>query len=367
MFRMRRHKSGKRRGPRPSGECMRRLLITIAAIVVMAATPAAPDYRLQSELALKGTAPGWDYLAFEAARNRLFLGRRKAGVTVVDAATGQVVADIADSAGANLALPVPSLGRGYSANEDGSTTVFALDTLKTITRVKLGGSVDAAFFDPVTKMLVFTDGDHKQLLLLDPVTNSAAGAIAMPAEELEGAVAAGDGTLWVNERDKDRIAHVDLRARKLIADFPLAGCSQPTGLAFDPVAGRLFVGCKGTAPALAVVSAQDGRVVAHVGIGRGNDGVAWDAGRKRVFTANGIDGNVVMVDQTGPDTYRFAGAFTTRPICRTLAEDPATGRVFTMTASGIVDPARPRNLKAGAFYPNRYLDDSFVLLTYAPR
>ena len=35
-----------------------------------------------------------------------------------------------------------------------------------------------------------------------------------------------------------------------------------------------------------------------------------------------------------------------------------------MTAEGKVDPAKPRNLRAGTFYPNGYFDDSFVLLTY---
>lgn len=346
---------------------MHRLLSIIVAIGVGAAASGGPVYRLESERVIKGASPSWDYIAFEAARNRLFLGRRSAGVTVVDASTGTVSATIDDSKGANVALPVPALGRGYTANGDGSTTVFALDTLKTIVRVKVGDAVDAVFFEPITGLLVFTDGDHKRLILFDPKSNAVTGAIAVPAEELEGAVATGDGELWVNERDRDRIAHVDLRSRTLVADYPLPGCSQPTGLAFDEAARRLFIGCKGPAPVLAVVDAKSGRVVARVGIGRGNDGVVWDAARKRIFTANGIDGNVVMVDQNGPDTYRFAGAFTTRPIARTLAEDPATGRIFTMTAAGIVDRARPRNLKAGAFYPNRYLDDSFVLLTYAPQ
>lgn len=348
-----------------------RLKFSIVALGLIApplgAAPAAPIYALQAEVHIKGASPGWDYVAFEATRSRLFLGRRKAGVTVVDATSGQVVGAIADSGGANLALPVPALGRGYTANEDGSTTVFTLDSLATLARVKLGESVDAAFFDPATKLIVFTDGDHHRLILFDPATNATAATVAVPADELEGAAAAGDGTLWVNERDKDRIAHVDLKDRKLVADFPLPGCSQPTGLAYDTATARLFVGCKGAAPVLAVIDATTGRVVAKVAIGRGNDGVAWDAKRKRIFTANGIDGNVVMIDQSGPDTYRFAGAFTTRPIARTLAEDPATGRVFTMSASGIVDPSKPRNLKAGAFYPNRYLDDSFVLLTYAPQ
>lgn len=344
---------------------MHRLLSILVAVAVAGAAPSGPVYRLQSELALKGATPSWDYLSFEPGRKHLFIGRRAAGVTVVDTVTGQVIGEIANAKGANAALPVAALDRGYTANGDGSTTVFALTSLRTLARVKLGASVDAVFFDPATRLLIYTDGDHKQLLLLDPVHDTAAGSIPVPAEELEGAVTTGDGGFWVNERDRNRVAHVDLRTRKLIAEYPLPGCTQPTGLAIDQAGARLFVGCKGVAPILAVVDARSGRVVARVPIGRGNDSVVYDARAKRIFTANGLDGNVVMIDQAGPDAYRFAGAFTTRPICRTLAEDPATGRLFTVTAAGVVDPAKPRNLKAGAFYPNRYLDDSFVLLTYA--
>ncbi len=341
-------------------------LLAMVAVFGTTAT-AAPVYHLQSELALKGASPSWDYLSFEAARNRLFLGRRGAGVTVVDTATGQVTATIDNSKGANLALPVPVLDRGYTANGDGSTTVFTLSTLKTLARVKLGESVDAAFFDPATKTMVFTDGDHQRLILLDPKTDTMSGTITVPAEELEGAAAAGDGTLWVNERDHDRVAHVDLRTKKLIAEYPLPGCTQPTGMAMDTAGSRLFIGCKGLSPVLAVVNTKTGKVVAKLTIGRGNDTVVYDATAKRIFAAGGLDGNVVMIDQASPDSYKFSGAFTTRPICRTMAEDPATGRVFTMTAAGIVDPAKPRNMKAGAFYPNRYLDDSFTLLTYTPQ
>ena len=36
-----------------------------------------------------------------------------------------------------------------------------------------------------------------------------------------------------------------------------------------------------------------------------------------------------------------------------------------MTAEGMVDPTKKRNLRAGSFYPNRYYDDSFTLLTYS--
>lgn len=343
-----------------------RHVLAAALALAAASSPAvaAPTYRLASELVLPGTSPGWDYLTYEAKRGYLFLGRRKAGVSVVDTHTNKIVATIENSAGANVALPVPELDRGYTANEDGSTTVFQLSTLKTLARVSLGEAADAVFFDPASRQLVYTFGDTKELIFVDPKTNKVSARLAMPAEELEGVAMAGDGTLWVNERDITKIAHVDNRTHKVIGEYDLPGCTMPTGLGIDAAGKRLFVGCKGDKPVLAVVDASDGHVVQTVEIGRGNDGVAFDPATRRIFTANGIDGNVVVVEQVDVDHYKFASAFTTRPIARTLAYDPATRRIFTMTAQGMVDPAKARNLRAGSFYPNSYYDNSFSLLTY---
>jgi DNA-binding beta-propeller fold protein YncE len=341
------------------------LFAAIAFAAVSTPAAAAPTYRLSSELTLPGTSPGWDYLTYEPKRGYLFLGRRKAGVSVVDTRTNKLVTTIANSVGANIALPVAELDRGYTANGDGSTTIFQLSTLKTIARVSLGEAADAVFFDPATRQLVFTFGDSKELVFLDPKTNSVSGRLPMAAEELEGVAMVGDGTLWVNERDITKIAHVDNRTHKLIAEYDLPGCTMPTGLALDSANKRLFVGCKGDKPVLAVVDTNDGHVVQTVEIGRGNDGIAYDPATRRIFTANGIDGNIVVIDQINPDSYKFASAFTTRPIARTLAYDPATRRIYTMTAQGMVDPGKDRNLRAGSFYPNSYYDNSFSLLTYS--
>jgi hypothetical protein len=55
---------------------------------------------------------------------------------------------------------------------------------------------------------------------------------------------------------------------------------------------------------------------------------------------------------------------TTRPNARTMAFDAAAQQIFTVTAEGVVDPARKVNTGPSPFYPNGYFDDSFVVLTY---
>jgi DNA-binding beta-propeller fold protein YncE len=337
-----------------------------AVTLVPGSGQAAVDLRLQSAVTLKGAAPSWDYLTFDPARSYLFLGRRKEGVTVLDTATGKVVGKVERSEGANVAALAPDLNRGYTANGDGTTTIFDLATFKAIDRVKLGEAADSAFYEPVTRQVVFTLGDSKELVFVDAANGRITARLPMAAEELEGVAIADGGALFVNERDIDMVAKVDARTHKVLAQWAIPGCKMPTGIAIDRVQQRLFIGCKGEHPVLAVMNAVTGKVVATPEIGRGNDGVAYDPSARRVYTSNGIDGNVVIFDQLGPDSYRLAGALTTRPIARTLALDPKTQRLFTMTAEGVVDPAKPVNTRAGAFYPNRFYDDTFTLLTYGP-
>lgn len=330
------------------------------------AAPAGPGYHPESAVTLKGASPGWDYVTIDPSRSYLFLGRRADGVTVYDTVAHQVIATIENSKAANIATLVPEADRGYTANEDGTTTVFQLSTLKTLDRIKLGEAADSAFYEPVTGQLAFTLGDTKELVFVAAKTGAITGRLAMDAEELEGAAADGRGFLYVNERDKNLVAKVDARSRKVVARWPIKGCVMPTGMAIDRTAMRLFIGCKGPHPVLAVMNAATGKVVATPGIGRGNDGVVYDPASRRVFTSNGLDGNIVIYDQEGPDAYSFGGAITTRPIARTMALDPRTRKIFTVTAEGVVDPAKPINKRAGDFYPNRYFDDTYTVLTYAP-
>ena len=350
---------------------MRQILMSVLVLATVlaggqsAGAASGPQiYRLDAVTPLKGAHPNWDYLTFDPARSRLFIGRREGGVTVYDVKRRQVIGAIQNSGGANIAALVPTVGRGYTANADGSTTVFDLATLKTLSRTKLGEGADAAFFEPATGQLAFTMGDTRQLTFIDAATARVTGHVVLDAEEIEGVTADGRGFLYVAERDRNRVAKIDARTHALVAEWPVAGCEMPTGMALDAANGRVFVGCKGDHPVLSVLDASDGRLVAQPEIGRGNDAVRFDLATRRVFTANGVEGNIVIFDQLGPDTYKLFQAVTTRPLARTLAIDPATMKLYTVTAEGMVDPAKPVNRKAGAFYPNLYFDDTFVLLEY---
>ncbi len=336
----------------------------LALAMLPASGRAAGFYRLHSAVTLPGRAPAWDYLTYDPARSYLFIGRRHDGVTVFDVATHKVVTTIADSAGANKAILLPSLGLGYTVNGDGSTTEFELASLKTIRRIRFGRNADAGSYEPVTGQLMFTMGDSGQVAFMDARSGKPVATRAMPSHHIEASAPDGHGNLFVAERDRDAVVRIDARTHAVTASWPTALCHQPTGLDYDEKSRRIFVGCRSDRPLLAVLNADTGALVASLPIGRGNDGVAFNPATRRIYASNGLDANLMVIAQQGPDSYRLEQAVTTRPMARTLALDQQRDRVYLVAAEGGVNPAMKVDTAVAPFYPNFYFDHSFTVLTY---
>jgi len=341
-------------------------LLAAMALVALGAHAAKADdfYHLTRQSVLPGKAPGWDYLSLDAKRGYLFMGRRHDGVTVFDIDHDRVRGHIDRSEGANMATLVPSVDRGYTTNGDGSTTVFELSSLKTLDRIKLGDDADAAYFEPVSGQLAFMRGDSHAITFVDARTAARVGELRTESDSLEAAAADGHGALFISERDRNAVLKVDVGAEKVAAEWPTEGCEAPTGMAYDATNERIFAGCRGARPVIAVLDAKTGKTITTLPIGHGNDGVVYDAVHKRLFASNGIDGNLVVYRQIDADHYALDQAVTTRPMARTMAYDPRTGNVYLATAQGVVDPAKKVNTEAGPFYPNTYFDNTYTLLTY---
>ena len=332
-----------------------------------AAAQAQQFYHLESAVTLKGAAPDWDYVTLDPARGYLFIGRRGDGVTVFDVHAKKAVRNIDKSEDANAIAVIPEFDRGYTINGDGTTTVFQLSTLKSIDRIKIGEDADSAFYDPATKQLAFTMGDSKKIAFVDAKTGKVVGELPMDSKKLDGTVPDGEGNLFMALRDRNSVARIDVAQRKVTADWKTAPCEEPTGIAFDKANKRIFVGCRGKNPVLAVLDSDSGKVITTMEIGRGNDGVIYDPATHKIYTSNGVDANLVIYDQVNPDTYKLAEATTTRPYARTMALDPKTKKIYLVTAEGTADPAKKINKAVAPFYPNRYFPDTFTVLTFAPK
>lgn len=347
--------------------CGARLLV-LGLVLAAGAAAGEPLYRLESALTIPSPhAPNWDYLAYDAAHDRVFIARREDGILVYDAKQRRITGTLADTRGGNATTLVPELDRGFVTNLDGSLTTFELSTLRTLGRVSYGKDADNTFYDPATQQLLVTQGDSRRAVFVDARTGAQTGVLACDSEKLEGAAPDGEGHMFLALRDRDKVLKIDLRTRRVVAEWPTTGFVLPNGVAYDARHRRVFVSTRGENPSLLVMDAADGRIVARPPIGRGNDVVVFDPESRQIYTANGFDGTLVVLQQDDADRYRLLEAVTTRPYARTMAVDLKSKKVFLVTAEGTVDPAKPWKASVAPFYPNTYFPDTFTLLTYSRR
>ncbi len=94
---------------------------------------------------------------------------------------------------------------------------------------------------------------------------------------------------------------------------------------------------------MAVVDADTGKVVATPAIGDGPDAAGFDDKNQLAFSSNG-DGTLTVVHEDTPDTYSVVQNVATQRGARTMTLDPATGRMYTVTADmGPRPAATPEN------------------------
>ncbi len=325
-----------------------------------------PFYQLESALVIKSpTVPNWDYLAIDPTRPVLYITRREDGVLMYDTEKKQITGVLENTVGGNAVTIVQELDRLFVTNLDGSLTIFQLSNLKQVARNSYGESADNAFYDPVTKQLVITEGDQKKAVFVDAQTGKQTGVLEYDSEKLEGTAADGKGFMYMALRDRDKVLKIDTKQRKVVAEWPVPGFKLPNGVAYDAANNRLFVTTRGDNPSVLVFDVATGKIVASPAIGRNNDVIVFDPEAKKIYTSNGLDGTLVIIDQVDANTYKLAEAATTRPWARTMAVDFKTKKVYLVTAEGTVDTAKAWKASIAPFYPNKYFKDTFTLLTYS--
>lgn len=314
------------------------LLAILAALgLVLGAGPsqASPGYHIAHQVSLPGE-DGWDMLAFEHGGHRLFVSHGTR-VLVVDTDTLKVVGEIADTPGVHGIALAPELGRGYiSAGRANSVVVFDLKTLARLKEIKTTGeNPDAILYDAATRRVFSFNGHGHNVTAIDAVTNTVLGSIALHAKP-EFAVSDGKGHVYVNLEDKNSVAAIDPRQLTVTSVWPLAGCEEPSGLALDAAHGHLFPACGNKI--MALVDTASGKLLGTTPIGEGVDGADFDPGTGLAFAPCG-EGVLTVVRAGKSGRPEAVESVKTQRGARTMALDPATHRVFLVTADFGPPPA----------------------------
>jgi len=294
----------------------------------------APSFQVAAHFAIAGDG-GWDYITFDPDGGRVFIARAT-HVQVVDAATGKLVGDIADTPGVHGVAIAADFGVGAISNGKANTvSLFDVKSLKKTADVKSGTKPDAILYEPLTHHVIAFNGKSGDATVIDPATGAVVATIA-----LNGAPEAGasdlKGNVFVNLEDKNELVKLDVNKNMVLAHWPLTGCDGPTGLAMDRKSNRIFSVCANKV--MTVLDGDSGKLVATLPIGSHPDAAAFDPELQLAFSSNG-DGTLTVVHEDSPDKYTVIHNVATASGARTMALDPKTHRIFLVTAKFGPPPA----------------------------
>ena len=334
------------------------LFIGLALASAIHAAEGQNGYKLLKNIPISGEG-GWDYLSIDAAARKLYV-THATKIVIVDLAEDKIGGEIADTLGVHGFAIASELGRGFSSNgKESKVSVVDLKTTNTITKVATGENPDAILFEPTQAEVYAFNGGGKSATVINAKTNKVVVTVPLSGKPEFAAADALGARVFCNIEDKSEIAVIDIKTHAVTASWPLAGGQDPSGMAFDAVHHRLFVGCGNKL--MAMLDTDTGKVVAKVPIGAGVDACAFDDTTQLAFASCG-DGTITIAREEGPNKLTVVQTLTTERGARTMALDPGTHRIYTCTAQ-IAPDTGPSPSPGERRRPN-YVADTFHLLVY---
>jgi YVTN family beta-propeller protein len=309
------------------------------------------EYTITNKIHVDGDG-GWDYVAMDAASHRLFISHSTM-VQVLDVNTKTVVGSIPANGVHGIAL-APVLGKGFISNgRDSSVTVFDLKTLAVQTIIRgTGANPDAILYEPATQRVFTFNGRSKDATVIDASALNIIATIPLGGKP-EFATTDGKGTVFVNIEDTHNVSAINAKTATVEKQWSLSPGEEPTGMAIDAATGHLFSVCGNKM--MIISDAKTGTVVATLPIGAGTDGVVFDPGTRRAYSANG-DGTMTVVQENNSGGFKVVETVPTQKGTRTIGIDAASHRVYLPAAEYLPAPEptaenpRPRApIKPGSF------------------
>jgi YVTN family beta-propeller protein len=313
-----------------------------ASLVLFAVTSAAhaqSPYKVLDNWKLTDSG-WWDYLLVDSAAHRVYITRGD-HVDAIDTTTGKLLGTISGLHGTHGVALNPDGKEGYISDGGGNAVVvFDRSNFSTLATIPAGTNPDCIIYDPSTNSVWAFNGRSHDITVIDAASRKVIATIPVPGKP-EFAVSDRKGNIYNNIEDKSEVIKIDAHSHQITATWP-AGCDSPSGLAMDIAGNRLFPVCDGKK--MSVIDAASGKILANPEIGDGPDAARWSVKQKLAFASCG-EGVLSVVDGS---TYKTIESLPTKRGARTMAYDPATDRVYLVTAefgprpAATADNPRPR-------------------------
>jgi len=268
---------------------------------------------------------GIDYVYADNDGRRLYVPRG-GQILVFDLDTLKAVGAITNSGGHGVAVD-PKSHHGFSSRNP--ITMFDTTTLATIRNIQVEGNPDGIFFEPATARVYVFSHRAPNVTVIDPKDGSITGTIDLGGAP-EQAASDGNGHVYVDVEDQDNIAVVDANTLKVTAHYSLDGKGGgPGGLGLDAKNHILFAMCHDPA-ACVVLSADDGKILATLPIGKGTDGGGFNPNTMEAFSSQG-DGTLTIIKENSPTSFEVEQTVPTKSRAKTCTLDTKNDRIVLIT------------------------------------
>jgi DNA-binding beta-propeller fold protein YncE len=300
------------------------LFLTVAVSAV--AYAAAPNYHVVDRI--KVGDGGFDYAVFDTANNRALIARTNYTL-VIDGKTNKV-SQLSSAAAGHMAIPIPNTNLLVLPQGKGSVLIVDGKEDKEVATLPGGKAPDGAVYDPYTKYVWVMNHNGGDATVVDPIAKKVVATVDVGGGVLEFPASDGAGKIWVNVEDRSQIAMIDAKAQKTLAVWPLAGCTNPTGLAYSQKLKVLVSSC-GANGVAKFIDAATGKEVASVPIATGADAAMVDD-KRGVALIPTRSGQMEVISLADRDHIQVVQHVPTQEGSRTGILDPNSGKVYSMAA-----------------------------------
>jgi hypothetical protein len=293
--------------------------------------------RLVQTISIPNVKGRLDHLEVDVRSHRLFVAGLENGTfEVVDLLGGKWTRSIPGFKKPQGALYVPQFNKLFLASgADGMVRVFRGDTLQLLDSIRLEPGPNRIVYEPHSQLVYVGYGgkdagkDYGEVALIDAQDDQHVGDIRVTAHPSELLLNQLGTTLFVFISMVNQVQVVDPNKRQVQSTWAVSS-QRPGDGALDEATSRLFIATR-TPPEMIVMDCTSGREVAHLATAEGQDGVYFDAGRKRVYVSGGRglpDGFVYVYQQKSADHYETIGKIPTRGGAGTSFWSPELTRYY---------------------------------------
>jgi len=297
-------------------------ILSVAGIGLLAGNALAQTdspFKVLDTTQLMGNG-GIDYVCVDNDGRRVYVPRG-GNTFVFDLDSHKYIGAITNIGGHGVAIDTAT-HHGFSSA--GKIGMFDTGTMQKIKDIDVQGRPDGILFEPFTGKILILSHQAPSITLIDPKDGLVAGTIDVGGA-MEQAQSDGQGKLYVDVEDGNKVAVVDLKAMKTVTQYDLGEKGEgPGGLGLDAKNHILFAMCH--SQNCIVLNADDGKILATLPIGNGTDGGGFNPATMEAWSSQ-RDGTLTIIKENSPTSFAVEQTVQTKAGCKTSALDTKNNRI----------------------------------------